>query len=331
MNHSRRVGALRAGLAISLIVLGGCASIDPDGEWRGTPEARLRACQTMFGPAAMSVREQLAAATGSMSRAASGAAVERADPLTSAVPAGAHCPGPRPDGVSAGATGRSSGGGRGPRVTTPEAIERVLGASDHAYSEGRYEETLQLLESLLADQPQHARGWLRQGNAFHRLDRRGEAAVAYRRASDLAVERLAQAGSPDPESADILSKASANLAILGIEQARQALDALGPVDSNPVAAAHRRRIEAALRAVIGVGGEGSPPRSSTPSKQPSAAVTDRLPGTVVPVSALLTPSPIGARAVEPVLLVDSLAAKLPTTTVSPGSAGIEIIRGLAGR
>ncbi|NBS65287.1 MAG: hypothetical protein EBT33_13235, partial [Betaproteobacteria bacterium] len=305
MNHSHRVGALGAGVAISLIVLGGCASIDPDGEWRGTPEARLRACQAMFGPAATSVREQLAAATGSTSRAAGGAAVERADSLIGAVPAGAHCPGPRPDGVSAGSTGGSPGGGRGPRVNTPEAIERLLSASEHAYTERRYEETVQLLEPLLADQPQHVRGWLRQGNALHRLDRRDEAAVAYRRASDLAAERLAQAGSPDPELADVLAKASANLAILGIEQARQALDALGPVDSNPVAAAHRRRIEAALRAVIGAGGEGSPPRSSTTSRQPPAAVTDRLPGTVMPVSALSTPSPSGARAAEPVLLVDS--------------------------
>ncbi|MFZ9505424.1 MAG: BTAD domain-containing putative transcriptional regulator [Burkholderiaceae bacterium] len=331
MNHSRRVGALGAGLAISLIVLGGCASMDPDGEWRGTPEARLRACQSMFGPAATSVREQLAAATGSASRAAGAAAGERVDPPTGAVPAGGLCPGPRPDGVAAGVTGGSPGGGRGPRVVTPEAIEHVVAASEHAYSEGRYEQTVQLLEPLLADQPQHARGWLRQGNALHRLDRRGEAAVAYRRASDLAAERLAKAGSPEAESADVLAKASANLAILGIEQARQALDALGPSESNPVAAAHRGRIEAALRAVIGVGSEGLPPGSSTPSRQPSAAVTDRLPRTVVPVPAQPTPSPTGARAAEPVLLVDSSAAKTPSTMAAPGPAGIEIIRGLTGR
>ena len=331
MNQSRLVGALRAGLAISLIVLGGCASIDPDGEWRGTPEARLRACQAMFGPAAMSVREQFAEATGSTMSAASRAVMEIASSLTAGVPAGAHCPAPRPDGVAPGPTGESPGGGRGPRVTTPEAIERALGASEHAYSEARYEEAIQLLEPLLADQPQHARGWLRQGNALHRLDRRSEAAVAYRRASDLAADRLSRARSPDSESTDVLAKASANLAILGIEQARQALDALGPADGNPGAAAHRGRIEAALRAVIRADGEGSPPRSSTLSRQPLAGGTDRLPKTDVPVPAVSTWSPSGARAAEPALRVDSSAVKLPSPGASAGPAGIEVIRGLTGR
>jgi hypothetical protein len=332
MNHSPLVGSLQAGLVLSLILLGGCASMDPDGEWRGTPEARLRACQAMFGPAARSVREQIAAATGSTSGSASGEGVGSAHSATIAAAAGAHCPGPRPDGVSALPTRESPGGGRGPRITTPEAVERVLGESERAYSESRYQETIQILEALLADQPNHARAWLRQANALHRLDRRDEASLAYRRASELASERLAQARSQDPGSAEVLSKASANLAILGIEQARQALDALGPADNNPVAAAHRRRIEAALRAVIGVGGEGSPPRSSITSLPSSVAVTYTQPALSVPASAISTPSPLGTRAAESVLMVDASTAKLSTTTVSSGpAAGVEMIRGLTGR
>ena len=332
MNHLRHVGALWAGLALSLILLGGCASIDPDGEWRGTPEARLRACQAMFGPAALSVREQIAAATGTTSGAAIGAGLGSALAPPAAVAAGAHCSGPRPDGVSVAPNSGSPGGGRGPQITSPEAVEHVLGESERAYSESRYQETIQLLEAVLADQPHHARAWLRQANALHRLDRRDEAALAYRRASDLSSKRLAQARSPDPESADVLSKASANLAILGIEQARQALDALGPADSNPVAAAHRQRIEAALRAVIGSGGEGSPPRSSIAPRSLSVAATDKQLATPVSVSAISTPLPIGARAAESVLMVDTLSAKHPPTTVSSGpAAGVEMIRGLTGR
>lgn len=337
MNRPTLLHRAQSVFLVALLLLGGCASIDPDGEWRGTPEARLRACQAMFGPAAVSsIRDQLAAVTGGPSVAAA---------------SGGQCPGARaaPGGDSAThqpPTAVASGGTPatparpGPRVTTPEAIERVFRDSEQAYAETRYQETIDLLDSLLGDQPRHVRGWLRKANALHRLERREEAAVAYRRASEIAGEGISASGSTDTELADVMARASANLAILGIEQAKRALDALGPAESNPVAAAHRRRIESALRAVIGPGNEAPPPRSSSSDSpfSPSSAGGRSLPGPETQVTRPALPRaalPRAARPGEPVLLVDSAGALLPAASAaigSPGSPGaVEIIRGLGAR
>jgi len=336
MIHSSPVGILRVGFAVSLILLGGCASIDPDGEWRGTPEARLRACQAMFGSAAVSVREQIAVATGAAVGVSTGGAAAAATPPSSPALANVEqCHGPN---ARAGADGASEGGAaqsvavrRVPRFNSPEAIEGVLGEAEQAYSDARYQAVVQLLDGLLAEQPHHARGWLRRANALHRLSQQSEAALAYRQAANLASERLSQAGTRDPESVDVLSKASANLAILGIEQARQALDALGPADSNPVAAAHRKRIEAALRAVIGEGAGGAFPSPALIPRPSSAAApaTPRLsspPGSVATVR-----SPVGSREADPVLLVDASAARPLQGEGASTPSGIEVIRGLSAR
>ena len=336
MIHSSPVGILRVGLAVSLIVLGGCASIDPDGEWRGTPEARLRACQAMFGSAAVSVREQISVATGAAVGASTGGAAAAATRSSSpALAGGEQCHGPQAragaDGASEVGAGQSAAVRRVRRFDSPEAIEGALGEAEQAYSDARYQAVVQLLDGLLADQPHHARGWLRQANALHRLDQHSEAALAYRRAANLASERLSQAGTRDPESVDVLSKASANLAILGIEQARRALDALGPADSNPVAAAHRKRIEAALRAVIGEGAGGAFPNPAVIPRPSSAAAPAHPRGSSPAGSVATARSPGGSHEAEPVLLVDASAARpLPGASASTPS-GIEVIRGLSGR
>ena len=336
MSHSSPVGFLRVSLAVSLILLGGCASIDPEGEWRGTPEARLRACQAMFGSAAVSVREQITAATGAAVGPSTGVSVASAAQSSSpSHAAGEQCHGPQSraggDGASAGGAGQPVAVRRVPRFNSSEAIEGALREAEQAYSDGRYQVVVQRLEGLLAEQPHHARGWLRQANALHRLGQHSEAALAYRRAASFASERLGQARSPDPDSVDVLSRASANLAILGIEQARQALDALGPADSNPVAAAHRKRIEAALRAVIGEGGQGS---SSNPAvtSRPASAAALAYPGLSTPREAVTNSLfPSGLRETDPKLVVDAAAARPLAGGGALMPSGVEVIRGLSGR
>ena len=314
---------LRFGAAVIVLGVSGCATLDPDGEWRGTPEARLRSCQAMFGPAAVSVREQVAAATGSPPVSAAPAAPAAAAAL--ATPVAQQCT----------ATASASPAPQVPApvahgAPTAQALEQIAHDAERAYTDGRYAEAVDLLDAFLRARPDHAPAWLRKANALHRAERTGEAAMAYRRVLALSLDPAAAAGLPEPTVADIRSKASANLAILGIEQAKQALDALGPADGHPVAAAHRARIEAAMRAVIGV----SPDNASSGAASGHSAPSIRAPAAAPRPSAFLTAPATAGRAPPAAgsgALIDEPApafASLEPPAVRPA---VEVIRGLVSR
>jgi len=282
---------LKVAVLVGGAMLAGCAALDPDGQWRGTPEARLRSCQAMFGSAVMSVREQVAAATGA--------------PAAPASVAASQCP----------ASGTSSAtyapNAPAPRTLSPQEVVQLGGDAERAYVEGRYAESVELLDAFLAAQPSHAAAWLRKGNALHRLERAGEAATAYRRALALTLYPAASAQWPDTGVVDLRSKASADLAGLVIEQAKLALDALGAADSNSVAAAHRARIEAAMRAVIGMGVEVAPPGAAAPLPAQTAR-----PASLVVSAAVSTPGP---------------GAAAPASDPPTARPAVEVIRGLVAR
>lgn len=241
MTSSNWVSGFRLGYCAVLITLGGCSTLDPDGEWRGTTEARLRSCQAMFGGASFPVRDQVAIATGATPRAPAVTSGQCPAQSVSAPGQFAEPPSAAPDSNLA----------HTPRIFTKQETERIDQEVEQAYTAGRFRDALVLLEPLLDNSPHHAPRWLRKANALHRLEQPNQAAVAYQRADELASQAIAQSRESLPSMVEVRSKANANLAILGIEQARRALDALGPADSDSVAAAHRRRIEAALRAVVG--------------------------------------------------------------------------------
>ena len=295
--------------------LAGCATLDPDGEWRGTPEARLRSCQAMFGSAVISVREQVAAATGASAAQVSSAGAQCSAPgITGA---------PRVPAASA------------PRSYSPQELSQLASDAERAYVDGRYGESVELLDAFLVAQPAHTAAWLRKGNALHRLERSGEAAMAYRRTLALTLDPAAAAHWPQAAVIDMRSKASANLAILGIEQAKHALDALGAVDSNPVAAAHRARIEAAMRAVIGTGADAAPsgpastlgPASALiPASNPGLPVASR-PLALAPAQAARQAAPVASPGVSPVDPSAASAASDPPLS----RPVVEVIRGLVSR
>jgi tetratricopeptide (TPR) repeat protein len=206
---------------------------------------------------------------------------------------------------------------------------QLAGDAERAYVEGRYAESVQLLDAFLAAQPAHAAAWLRKGNALHRLERQGDAAIAYRRALALTLDSAASAHWPEAAVVDMRSKVSANLAILGIEQAKLALDALGAVDKNPVAAAHRARIEAAMRAVIGLAGEAVP---AGPAATLGSASHQGLPAAPSPLA--LAPAP-GARQASS---LPRPGAPLDDARLAPAASdpplprpAVEVIRGLVSR
>lgn len=315
MTSSNWVSGFRLGCCAVIIALGGCSTLDPDGEWRGTPEARLRSCQAMFGSASFTVRDQVAISTG-------------VAPSAPAVTAG-QCPGP-----SASASGELTAhpaqapepkAGHSPRVLTRQETERVDQEVEQAYTAGKFRDALSLLEPLLDNSPHQAPRWLRKANALHRLEQFGDAAAAYRRADELASQAISQSRESLPSMVEVKSKANANLAILGIDQARRALDALGPAESDPVAAAHRRRIEAALRAVVGQTPEPAVMTPSGASIRPAAfhrtSASDSAESVVSPVRKTV-PLAHGA---------DHLRSEQVESPAPATRPSVEMIRGLTSR
>ena len=315
MTSSNWINGFRLGCCAVLITLGGCSTLDPDGEWRGTPEARLRSCQAMFGGASFPVRDQVAISTG-------------VAPIAPAVTAG-QCPVP-----SASASGELPAqpaqapepkAAHSPRILTRQEFERIDQEVERAYTAGKFQDALGLLEPLLDNSPHHAPRWLRKANALHRLEKLGDAAVAYRRADELASQAIAQSRESLPSMVEVKSKANANLAILGIDQARRALDALGSADTDPIAAAHRRRIEAALRAVVGQTPEPAVMTPSGASIRPSTfqrmSAQDSAGSLVSPIRTTVQPAHVADH-----MRSEQIESFAPATRPS-----VEMIRGLTSR
>jgi tetratricopeptide (TPR) repeat protein len=113
--------------------------------------------------------------------------------------------------------------GRGaPTGDTPlpfqEGFARELMGAEASFRRGEDQAALERFETLVVMDPWSARAWLRIGNLHHRAGKHEQARTAYRHAT---------VGSPaDPLDEEARRKAYVNLALLGVQQANDALRAL---------------------------------------------------------------------------------------------------------
>lgn len=240
----------------------GCSVLDPDGDWRGRP---------LHHP-------QVALA----------AAVHVTAPAAAPVV------------LSPVALPPSSGGSASPKamVSSEADLDALIEAVERTYANGRFDEAQRLVDQVLSERPDEPRAWFRQGNLSHRRGDHDKAARAYRRVVALVNDSSA---SIRTDLFSLRARANANLAILAVEQAKEALDSLGSVANDPAAAAHRARIETALQTVVTMGAASSisSPPPSVPAFAPQVAVE------------------VGRSAGE------------PSTRLAPGASQIELIRGAA--
>ena len=230
-------------LLAALAILGGCTVLDPDGEWRGTPEARARSYRSLQAsgelplpsalPKAVSTLPMVTQGPGAHGRTASEINVE---PLASE---------------------------QGNPVAEFSSANRALSSEERmpeverAYVAGRYRDAEVVVEEILKSDPGNSAAWLRRGNLHHQGGRLELAAESYRRALGIASSASPSQLEGDARLVEVKAKASANLALLGIEQTRNALETLDASQLDPTARAHRKRIETALHAVISNSGLGA--------------------------------------------------------------------------
>jgi tetratricopeptide (TPR) repeat protein len=113
-------------------------------------------------------------------------------------------------------------GRRAPTPDTPlpfqEGFARELMGAEASFRRGEDQAALERFETLVVVDPWSARAWLRIGNLHHRAGRHEQARTAYRHAT---------VGAPaDPLDEEAQRKAQVNLALLGVQQANDALRAL---------------------------------------------------------------------------------------------------------
>jgi tetratricopeptide (TPR) repeat protein len=206
--------ALVAAVLISAAALSGCSTLDPTGEWRG-----LDRVQTTGG---------------------------RADPpqplAEQAAPYGPHAAGPT---VSTPAAARpaaadSASAGRRPDLQrendvrgADESLESLYSRAEAQYRDRRHAEAQRDFERVLKREPRALHAWFRMGNLHHARGDLAAAVHAYRKVIELTPMNAIEHDSRE--------KALANLAILGLEQARVALERLNERHASDAA---RGRVEA---------------------------------------------------------------------------------------
>lgn len=203
-----------------LLLLSGCNTLDPTGEWRGLDRSASASVSTR-APAVQSERQTAARALA-----------VSPDRHSVSVTATVNLPGPS----AAASAGLASRTGQDLVSTTtavrsvesavPEArdlsaapLERLIGQAEHHYRNRRQREAEQAFRDVIRTDPLALHAWFRLGNLSHARGDLDGAAQAYRTAIELkprhSVEREAR------------EKSLANLAIIGLEQARVALERLG--------------------------------------------------------------------------------------------------------
>jgi hypothetical protein len=165
-----------------------------------------------------------------------------------------------------------------PREGHPESrtinVARTLVELESAYSAADYQLARRLIDDVLAAQPDQPQALLRQANLLHRQGEHEAAMRGYRRV----LEVIARANPSDSSKlAELRARANANLAILSVEQARRALDALEESSADGPASAHRARIETALRVLAG---RTEPERLERPAGGPFSRTAAEAPPTL---------------------------------------------------
>jgi tetratricopeptide (TPR) repeat protein len=208
-----RIGVpVRAAMAAGLLaaaILSGCGTLDPTGEWRGLDRLEAAGAPARVqSVVAQAPVPALATAAPEASAVVSVAASDRAATIR----------GDRPRSVSG---------------ETAESLENLYARAEAHYRGRRYEDAHRDFERLVSREPRALHGWFRLGNLNHARGDLTAAVYAYRKAIDLVPGNAIEFDSRE--------KALANLAIIGLEQARVALEKLGERQASEVA---RGRAEA---------------------------------------------------------------------------------------
>ena len=134
------------------------------------------------------------------------------------------------------------GSGVAPSPTKP----KLLNQAESNYQAGRYVHAIEQF-GMVAAMNNHPFAWLRIGNIWHRRGNAAMALDAYRKASDLSAT--------SEQHRKLWSRAMMNMTLLGIDQARQAVIALGPAQKEKAsvqwASEIRLRVQELQRALPG--------------------------------------------------------------------------------
>ncbi len=135
---------------------------------------------------------------------------------------------------------------RGTGVAPSPAEPKLLSQAESNYQAGRYVHAIEQF-GMVAAMNNHPLAWLRIGNVWHRRGNAAMALDAYRRASELSAT--------SEQHRKLWSRAMMNMTLLGIDQARQAVVALGPAQKETASAQWaseiRTRIQELQRALPG--------------------------------------------------------------------------------
>jgi tetratricopeptide (TPR) repeat protein len=249
MTPRRPSGAGAAALCLSALAAG-CASFTGDA---GRSQGAASAATVRSAPPAAAVRGTIPAP------AARGAA-----------PPAAH-PGATADSIA--------GPLRLVRPLAPETIARTMQEAEAMYRQRRADEALKAYATVVAVDPMNAHAWLRLGNLNQQAGRETEALEAYLQAS-LTV--------PRSEQAEVArGKSLLNIALLGLAQARRAIDELDAMDlpeleeqlEDVARQAWAQRLRARRAAEPFATSEPAREPVAVPADTTVAPVTPRVPGT----------------------------------------------------
>jgi len=162
------------------------------------------------------------------------------------------------------------GSGVAPAATEP----KLLNKAESNYQAGRYVHAIEQF-GMVAAMNNHPFAWLRIGNIWHRRGNAAMALDAYRKASDLSAT--------SEQHQKLWSRAMMNMTLLGIDQARQAVVALGPLQKQNAsvqwASEIRLRVQELQRALPGSlptnFDQAEKPPLVTPKKKKVSAKTKR--------------------------------------------------------
>jgi tetratricopeptide (TPR) repeat protein len=210
-------------LAVALALLAsGCSTLDPTGEWRGLDRTTMVAgsqSAALPDPAKVPTPRPVQRDPAIPSVTITGSQRAEAETPRPVVPSL-----PQPPSAQAG--------------LSEKALEALLHQAEGHYRSGRMDEAHRDFNSIIIQEPAQLHAWFRLGNLSHARGDLAQAATAYGKAIDSqprnAIERESR------------EKALANLAIIGLEQARVALEGLADPRSSESARDRARALEPLL-------------------------------------------------------------------------------------
>lgn len=164
--------------------------------------------------------------------------------------------------ASAGADAQPAAAGRAQDALPARSAQSPLELGEAAYRARRYDAAMEQF-GVAAAAHDHPFAWLRIGNIWHRRGQVALAMHAYGRARDAAAALGQQRG--------VRERAVMNIALLSLDQARQALDALGQSAGSDAERRWRTEVGIRLRDLLDqVDAPGTAPRTPADGAQVAA-------------------------------------------------------------